>query len=238
MPLVRDMSNSEQVRQLALAIEPHRLVVLISVLSPTVPSAGLRALAQGTEWLAGNTRGRVILTLPPELRCAKELDHVTYTACTFPGIAGGQARNQAAPTSLPAKDGGARPNKAQPEVFVSPVVGSPHAGSDAEQELYRQMIADQELRPLFAYNQPIATVYDTRPTVDLVWQAGRLIIEIDGADHRGEQMFAQDRKRDFELLMSGYRVARFTSSSVIEQTDAVVNQIRRAVRYLQSREKK
>jgi very-short-patch-repair endonuclease len=100
------------------------------------------------------------------------------------------------------------------------------------------MVADQELRPLFAYNQPITTVYDTRPTVDLVWEGGRLVIEIDGADHRGEQKFAQDRKRDFELLMSGYRVARFTSSSVIEQTDAVVNQIRRAVRYLQSREKK
>ena len=68
-------------------------------------------------------------------------------------------------------------------MFVSAAQGAPHPASDAELSLHRRLAADSELGALFAYNQRIATRYESAPTVDLVWEEGKLVIEIDGDDH-------------------------------------------------------
>ena len=47
---------------------------------------------------------------------------------------------------------------------------------------------------------------------------------------------ANDRKRDVELFLSGYRVLRFTTGSLVENIDLVVSRIRDAVRLLQEQE--
>ncbi len=44
--------------------------------------------------------------------------------------------------------------------------------------------------------------------------------------------FMRDRRRDFELFMSGYRVIRFTRFKVLESPDQVLSDLRDAVRYL------
>jgi very-short-patch-repair endonuclease len=181
----------------------------------------------------------VVLVLPEALHATPDLDRVTYAACLYAGDRANAGVGKAPAPEQPTRVSASTPRKGNEEaaVFVSAVRGAPHPASDAELILHRLITADAELRPLFSYNQPVTTRYETTPTVDLVWEAGRLVIEIDGDDHRRCGKFAQDRLRDFHLLMSGYHVIRFTSSRVLEQSDMVVDWIRDAVRYLGKTEK-
>lgn len=236
IPSIKKLSNSEQVRQLALAIEPDRLILLIAVHDAVASNVSLRALAQGAEWLATNTRSRVVLVLPTALSNESELDHVTYTACLFSSPAETELRARLPlPPEVPnnANKGGAT----EAVVSVSPVLGRAHPGSEAEQLLCEQICSDAELAPLFRFNWPVKTRYDTNPIVDLFWEAGRLVVEIDGQDHCGLGKFIRDRRRDFELVMSGYQVIRFTRFRVLESPDQVLNDLRDAVRYLGTPEK-
>jgi very-short-patch-repair endonuclease len=72
---------------------------------------------------------------------------------------------------------------------VSPIIGEPARNSDAEKALHSGIIRDPKLRLLFAYNQRIPTREGSTPIVDLVWEEGKLIVEIDGPDHRRPQSF-------------------------------------------------
>ena len=56
-------------------------------------------------------------------------------------------------------------------------------------------------------------------------------MEIDGDDHRDPYKFVADRRRDFELLVSGYSVLRLVNSEVIVDTAKAIEQIRQVVRY-------
>lgn len=232
LPNIKKLSNSEQVRQLALAIDPSQLVILIAVEDAEASKGSLRALAQGAEWLASNTLARVILVLPSVLSAAGELDHVTYTACIF------QSAVKAGPSAPPSIPRLFTSDKAEDRavvaaaVSVSPIIGRPHPKSEAEQLLHSRISGDPELGLLFSYNQPIRTRYETNPVVDLLWEAGRLVIEIDGQEHCRLVSFLQDRRRDFELLMSGYQTIRFSRFKVLESPELVLNDIRDAVRYL------
>jgi len=230
-PSIKSLSNGEQVHQLALAIQPARLILLIAVHDAEASKVSLRALAQGAEWLAANTRSRVVLVLPASLSNESELDHVTYTACLF------SSRMDAATPMLPPSSPGGptdskKRNPTEAVVSVSPVLGRPHPSSEAEQLLCDCICRDAELAPLFRYNWPVKTHYHTSPVVDLLWEAGRLVVEIDGTEHCALGQFIRDRRRDFELFMSGYRVIRFTRFKVLESPDQVLNDLRDAVRYL------
>jgi len=239
-PVVRGSSNTEQVRQLALAIEPRRLAISIAVKDTNVPTASLRALAQGTEWLASTTQARVVLVMPKALHGAPELDHVTYSACLFspPGTATGSGVPVPQPaTEQPiAKGKGAQRKLSEPSVTVSPVLGKPHPRSEVEQELYDRICADVELCRLFAFNQQVETRFDSRPRVDLISRQHKLVIEIDGDDHRRPWKWANDRKRDVELFLSGYRVMRFATSSLVENMDLVLSRVRDAIALLREQE--
>jgi len=239
-PMVRGLSNTEHVRQLALAIEPERLAILIAVRDTEAHAASLRALAQGAEWLASTTRARVVLVLPKTLHGALELDHVTYAACLFSplGNVGGSVDEQvnpAGPKSLPTGKGPRR-QASEPNVTVSPVLGKPHPRSEAERELYDRICADAQLRQVFAFNQRVETRFDSTPIVDLLSLQHKLVIEIDGDDHRRLLKWANDRKRDVELFLSGYRVMRFTTWNLLENTDLVLSRIREDVTLLQGQE--
>jgi very-short-patch-repair endonuclease len=51
--------------------------------------------------------------------------------------------------------------------------------------------------------------------VDFVWRDARLIVETDGGDaHLTAAAFESDRRRDVELMVAGWRVARFTWAMV------------------------
>jgi len=235
-PSIEKLSNSEQVRQLALAIQPDRLILLIAIHDAEASKVSLRALAQGAEWLASNTRSRVVLVLPRPLSDERELDHVTYTACVFSTpVEPKVAAPPALPPEVPTKSKNSAPTDAV--VSVSPVLGRPHPGSEAEKLLSEWISGDAELAPLFRFNWPVETRYDTSPIVDLLWETGRLVVEIDGQEHCALGQFIRDRRRDFELFMSGYQVIRFTRFKVLESPDQVLNDLRDAVRYLGKAEK-
>ena len=64
--------------------------------------------------------------------------------------------------------------------------------------------------------------------VDLCSPAQKLIIELDGGQHRGQA--AEDAERTAELESLGYRVLRFWNDDVLQETDRVLRVIREAVR--------
>ena len=69
-------------------------------------------------------------------------------------------------------------------------------------------------------------------TVDFLWRAEHLVVEVDGyGSHRGRQAFEDDRARDVELRLLGYEVLRFTYRQVLDDPAGTA----RAVRALLSR---
>jgi very-short-patch-repair endonuclease len=63
--------------------------------------------------------------------------------------------------------------------------------------------------------------------VDFLWPAARLIVETDGHRFHGtRRAFEQDRRRDAELLVAGYRVVRITYRRLMTEPDAVADTIR------------
>jgi very-short-patch-repair endonuclease len=228
------MPKAEALRQLALAIDPRRLVVVICVRTPPSGKKRLRSLAQGVEWLAANTSARVVLVLPHALRKNSELDHVAYTNHVFADVPS-EAGVSSAP-KLKVKPSQEGPE--EPAIYTTPVAGRPAPTSDTEQLLYERLTSDPELCPLFAYNQDVTTACGELYRVDLIWEEGKLVVELDGPDHRRPVLFARDRVRDYHLFMTGYQVVRFTNSRVIEQCEVVVRMIRDAVQLIRRRQAK
>jgi len=242
-PALGKMAHAEQAQQLALAIEPTRLLVLIAVLAEPSDEEPLRSLAQGAEWLAMNTSSRVSLVLPMTLRGRQELDHVTYGARVFADAP--EEMRAPSPAALQpsqrrgAKRGFAKPKETTssvPAIDSSPVEGFPHPRSDAERHLHAEIMKDSRLRALFGYNRRVSTSAGETHTVDLLWEEGRLVIELDGISHRGAGQFNRDRVRDLHLLLTGYRVVRFTDERVLANTPWVLEQIRQLVRHCGKRE--
>ncbi|NIJ07337.1 very-short-patch-repair endonuclease [Sphingomonas vulcanisoli] len=61
---------------------------------------------------------------------------------------------------------------------------------------------------------------------DFVCQAARLVIEIDGATHDGDEAQAYDARRTAYLAREGYRVIRFTNTDVMTNLEGVVGALR------------
>lgn len=60
-------------------------------------------------------------------------------------------------------------------------------------------------------------------TVDFLWRAERLIVEIDGYEfHRGRGTFESDRARDAALKAAGWEVVRFTWIQLRDQPELVL----------------
>jgi very-short-patch-repair endonuclease len=66
--------------------------------------------------------------------------------------------------------------------------------------------------------------------VDLLWAAERLVVEFDGFEfHADRAAFELDRRRDAELQASGYRVIRVTWRRLLDEPEAVLVTIARAL---------
>ena len=67
--------------------------------------------------------------------------------------------------------------------------------------------------------------------VDFLWEAARVIVEVDGLAKYGERGELQREKARQNVLVSmGYTVLRFTWADVIHRPDPVVRQVRAAIR--------
>src|SRR5690606_26630330 len=108
-----------------------------------------------------------------------------------------------------------------------PVIGRPHPLSPAERAFADVPAADAALSGRFAWNQPVVTRERSRLIVDLLRTAGELVVEIDGfVYHSSRLAFEQDRQRDWELLVSGYRVLRLPASEVLRDPRRCLEKLR------------
>ncbi|MFF0572728.1 DUF559 domain-containing protein [Streptosporangium saharense] len=115
------------------------------------------------------------------------------------------------------------------------VAGRPHPGSSVEAALERALSAHAWAAGR-AWNQ----TYQPHPLVnpikvDLLWQAERCVVELDGREHRTPNHLAEDRLRDERLIEDGYAVIRFTNERVLTDMPAVLRELKR---FLRSRREK
>ncbi len=67
--------------------------------------------------------------------------------------------------------------------------------------------------------------------VDLLFEEARLVVEVDGERaHSGREAFVRDRNRQNRLVNAGYRVLRFTWWDLTNRPQAVLDEIRTALR--------
>jgi very-short-patch-repair endonuclease len=71
--------------------------------------------------------------------------------------------------------------------------------------------------------EPLTNATIGRHEVDLLWDASRLVVEVDGyAFHSTRSAFERDRRRDAELHAIGYRVLRVTWRQIADDREALV----------------
>jgi very-short-patch-repair endonuclease len=215
LPLVRGMSSAEQLRQLALALDPSGPIVLLAVSSPEATPTRIHTLARAADWLATQAACALLLLVPDAWAASPELDPVNYDAVQV--TADDEPTDE---TPLPPD---------QPRVVVEPPVGRPHPGSEPEQRLYERLTRDAELTGLFQCNRRVHGFRECSYRVDLLWTDGRLVVELDGDDHRARKKYYADRDRDYRLLLAGYTVLRVTNHDVLTDVALVVEKIRNVV---------
>ena len=67
--------------------------------------------------------------------------------------------------------------------------------------------------------------------VDAVWDAERLVVEVDGYEYHGTRgSFERDRRKDAELMLAGYRVVRVTWHRLTREPSQVVALLEGALR--------
>lgn len=215
-PRLPKFAHSIQAAQLALAIDPERLHLVLAQAAAEAEPGSLLGFARAAEWLAKETRARVVVLLPAKLAGSSALDSINFKAVDFP--------------SVPVPPISVREEKRS--LLVWPFHGNPHPDSPGEQLLAERLSRDAELAGLFAFNQPLRTVRGSSFTVDLLWNEGRMVVEVDGYGwHSGAAAFRQDRQRDYELVISGYIVLRLTHEEIMEDVVLAMEKIRDVVAY-------
>lgn len=195
--------------QLVLALSPAGLVI-----ATPLPAGEPAAVLAACGWLAECAPVSVLLFARDMPDLQGPHGRVSYGAGTISG------------PRPPAAD-----PPPEPLILAEPdVEGRPHPLSAAEMRLYCLIQADAELAPLFAFNRRVPEVSQMACRVDVLWAAGRVVVEVDGPEHRGATRYRADRLRDHALMCAGYRVLRLTNEDVIEDGGLALARIRDIVR--------
>ncbi|GGF97429.1 hypothetical protein GCM10007304_09270 [Rhodococcoides trifolii] len=110
-----------------------------------------------------------------------------------------------------------------------PVEGRPHAASAAEDTLCR-LLSAREWAAGRGHNRTLKLTELSPPfTVDVLWADAKVVVEIDGPEHRARGKFSADRSRDNALQTHGYMVLRFTNDDVHADHERVLATIHQAV---------
>ena len=96
--------------------------------------------------------------------------------------------------------------------------------TDSEGALWSRMRGKQLFGVQFYRQKPIGNYI-----VDFFAPKAKLVIEVDGSEHKQEGNLQKDQFRDEYLSNLGLKVLRFNSSEVLKETDAVVEVIYQAI---------
>lgn len=221
-PRPRGFPLAVEALQLALMVDPAPLLLALVVHDEAPAADALAGLARVAEWLAGKTGARVVVVVPESLAASPALDSINFNAIHVR-------------PSPPMIDEGEEGDPKGPRVLVSHLIGQPNPNSRGEMILAERLKRDPGLADLFRFNIRVATVRGASPVVDLAWEAGRVVVEVDGYYyHSDEFSFKNDRKRDYELLISGWVVLRLPHDEVVTDPDLAVDKIRDVVAFRRS----
>ena len=202
-PRFRRLALDLELPHLVRTIDPAGLV-LVWEIDPASPLRA-RPAVEALEWCArcGATVVAALAAEPPE---TAPYDRILYGACAF--------TEEVRPAA---------------ERFIPPAGGLP--ASDIERRVAAALGQDPDLAGLFACNAPVPVgAWGARPRVDLLCRAHRIVVELDGPEHRAEPKFGADRHRDYELLTAGYLVLRLTNDQVAADLPLAIEKIRAVVR--------
>jgi len=213
-PRVSGLPTSTEIAQLAKVIGPKGLIVVADIGEAANWASNSDALVRALEWSAKYCGGAVVALfaeLPPN---EAPFDRILYGAHYV--LAEARAAGVQETPALP---------------WIAPWRGLPHPFSDIEKRLAKALAADSELGSLFGFNQSVQTVRGGRAKVDLLWSEGCLVVEVDGYEsHGNRRAFAQDRHRDYELILSGYTVLRLANDEIAQDCEKALQKIRDLVR--------
>mgnify|MGYP001121113229 CR=1 FL=1 len=215
LPRPRGFPASVQAAQLAMAVDPSPLLIALALDDEAPSHEALRGLSSVAEWLAREAHARVALIVPEALEGSTALDGVSFEAVRV---------RPRTPIEEPVES---RSEPLPPRLSVSPLIGRPNPASRGEMMLARRLEADAELAGLFRYNVRVDTPRGTSPLVDLVWESGKLVVEVDGFYyHSDETAFSRDRRRDYELMLGGFLVLRMPEDEVADDVELAVEKVR------------
>lgn len=204
-PRFRRAARAFEFAQLTRAVDAVA-PVLVAAVDPAAPSRATPVI-QVLEWCAGQGAS-IVVTFTSRPPPVPPYDRVLYGALEL---------------VTPAEPAQTR--------FI-PARSRAHHGSAIEQRVEAALQRDPELSPLFSCNETIAVgPLGLMPRVDLLWREGRVIVELDGPEHQDDPNFANDRHRDYELLVAGYLVLRITNQQVETDLQRAIEKIRAVVRF-------
>ena len=111
------------------------------------------------------------------------------------------------------------------------------ARSATEAFLYRRLETLPQTAGLFQLNVKLPIPFDGwgQMEVDLLYEKGRVAIELDGAQHLDSiEAYRRDRRKDLLLQENGHIVLRFLAEDVGKRLDAILDTIQRVLSSVQS----
>ena len=109
-------------------------------------------------------------------------------------------------------------------------------GSAIERRMREALRAASDLAGLFEDEATLQLdALGLTPRVDLLWREGKVVVELDGAEHERDPNYGADRHRDYELLVAGYLVLRLTNAEVELDLGRSLDKVRRVVNMRRSR---
>ena len=225
LPLAAEHPPVVTLRHLTAAIAADELAIVLAVDSDNRSDVHLDGMCRMAQWLAADSPAHCSLLLSTALYGSPELASIDYEPL-FWTLAGPEAT-------------GRQPNSAANEerkVRLWPLLGRPHPLSPGEQKLYQELQGDITLAAQFQFNCPVTTELGNTYVVDLLADALKIVVEVDGYRHHSNRVaFSIDRQRDYELHTSGYLVLRLPHDDIMQDFEACMEKIRNFLRFRQQR---
>jgi Protein of unknown function (DUF559) len=114
--------------------------------------------------------------------------------------------------------------------LIAPSPDITSSGSAIERRMRAALQAAPDLAGLFEDEVTLQLgALGPTPRVDLLWRAGKVVVELDGPEHERDPNYGADRHRDYELLVAGYLVLRLTNAEVQLDLGRSLEKVRRVV---------